>query len=123
MYRIIDYERPNKRKPAYDWIKEQDKNVRISIAGKREDLAKEGITLLNTNALLPIQGEDKGFYELRNVGLNWLIGVYHDLKHNAFVFLYGWHHDKNHPKKHEREIEKARSYLHEYREMEQRIHD
>jgi hypothetical protein len=90
----------------------------VSIYGKKDDLSKEGLNLLGTNALLPIQGKDKGFYELRNVSLNWRIGIYHDRRDDSFVLLHGWHHDQSHEKEHEREIEKARQYLHEYLKLE-----
>ena len=120
MYKVDYYRRPNRRMPADEWIKDQDKPIRVSIYGKITDLSNEGLNLLGTNTLRVIQGPDNGLYELRNVSLNWRIGVYHDKRYNSFVLLYGWRHDKNHKQELEGEIEKARQYLHEYLEMEKR---
>jgi|WetSurMetagenome_2_1015567.scaffolds.fasta_scaffold110706_3 hypothetical protein len=115
---VIYYEMPDGGKPARDWINKQDKPVRVSIYGKKDDLAKEGLALLHTKALDIIQGPDKGLYELRSVSMNWRIGVYHDKAREIFILLHGWHHDANHEKEHNREIDRARSYLREYLKME-----
>jgi len=121
MYRVDYFQRLNGRKPAEEWIKAQSSILRVSIFAKIKDLKNEGINLLGNNVLHRITGAEPGMYELRNVGLNWRIGVYHDKRNESFILLHGWRHDKSHKK--ERlvgEIEKARQYLAEYLKMEQR---
>jgi hypothetical protein len=115
--KIIYFTRVNGRQPAREWIKDQDKKIKASIFGKIDDLSKEGLSLLDTNALVAMR-RPPGLYELRNVSLNWRIGVYYDMRYNAFVLLSGWHHDQNHEKEHQKEIDKARGYLREYLQLE-----
>jgi hypothetical protein len=120
MYNIIYFKHVNGKEPARDWIKSRDGSIRPNIYRKIEDLKKEGLNLLGTNSLDTISGDDADFYELRNITLNWRIGFYYNREYKSFVLLHGWRHDENHESEHQREIEKARKYLHEYLSLEQR---
>lgn len=110
MFRIIYYQRKNGREPAREWIRAQDGSIRPDINARIADLSENGLGLLGTKSLSIIEGDDNGFYELRNRTLNWRLGIYHDLKRDAFVLLHGWRHTK----KLQSEILKAREFLHDY---------
>lgn len=120
MWQVIYYTRPNGRKPAKEWIDDQDNSIRPSIDARIEKLRMEG-PLLPDSMLVPIRekrGKKKfipGFYELKNRAKKWRIAVYHDLKKNSFVLIHGWRKLKE---SEEQEIEKARRLLNEYKSIE-----
>jgi hypothetical protein len=116
--KIVYFERVSGRKPILDWIRKQDKPVRVNIYGKLEDLSREGLGLLDTKAMDIIHGQDKGLYELRSISLNWRIGTYYSKVKDTFILLHGWHHDESHEQEHQKDIQKTRDYLHEYLQME-----
>jgi hypothetical protein len=114
MKALVYFERFNGEKPFCKWLHQQDQSIRPSVFKKLEIIKREGLNLLGTNSLQPISGQEQHFYELRNVTLNWRIGLYYESKSEIFVLLHGWRHDKIFHK----EIERARHYLHEYLESE-----
>jgi hypothetical protein len=114
MYRIEFFMKLNGEEPALIWINSRDGSIRPNIYQRIETLKKEGLNLLNTNSLDTIKGDDPDFYELRNLTKKWRLGLYFDEGENTFVLLHGWKHDEQHPREQQKEIEKARQYLHEY---------
>jgi hypothetical protein len=114
MYKVISYTRPDGEQPVRDWINAQDNSIKPNIRRKVDDLRKHGLSLLGTNAMDVILGQDNGFFELRNRALGWRIAVYYSLKSATFILLHGWHKDNNYKK----EIQRARILLHEYLKWE-----
>jgi hypothetical protein len=114
MYKVIPYTRPDGEQPVRDWINAQDNSIRPNIYRKVDDLRKHGLSLLGTNAMDIVSGPDNGFYELRNRALGWRIAVYCNLQSATFILLHGWRKDNNYT----REIQRARSLLHEYLKWE-----
>ncbi|MFC2071567.1 hypothetical protein ACFLUU_02465 [Chloroflexota bacterium] len=117
MWRVDYYTRPNGRKPAKDWIDDQDNSIKPSIDARIEKLRMEELLLIENRMLVPIRekrGTRKiipGFYELKDRGKKWRIATYHNLKEDIFVLIWGWRRTRASP---EREIDKARGLLQEY---------
>jgi hypothetical protein len=119
MHKVISYKRPNGEQPVRDWISSQDNGIKPNIYRKVDDLRKNGLSLLGTNIVDKLAGPDNGFYELRNRALGWRIAFYYHIKNDAFILLHGWHKDNNY----KREIQRARSLLHEYLKWETKNYD
>jgi hypothetical protein len=120
MYNIIYFKRNNGYEPARAWIEKRDNSIKPNIYKKIDMLNKYGPEIFDTKSIDSISGCDSDFYELKNRRLNWRLGFYYNRINNAFVLLHGWKHYDNHEEEHQREIEKARQYLHEYLESENR---
>lgn len=87
-----------------------DKNTKAVIMDKIGQLEEHGLTLLRTNMMKRIQNKDKDFYEL--IGGRSRIALYYEVISNSFILLHGF------IKKRQREIREiniARSRLHEYK--------
>jgi len=96
MWDVIFYTRPNGRKPAQEWIQDQEKSIQASIDTRINRLRIEGPLLVESRRLVPIRKKPKhgrpihGFYELRDLSKKWRIAVYHDVRRSAFVLISGW---------------------------------
>lgn len=120
MWNVDYYARSNGRKPAKEWIDNQDNSITPSIHARIQALKMEGLLLIDNGMLVPIKeirrrrGRSRiipGFYELKDRGKKWRIATYHNLKRDIFVLIWGWRKTKESP---ERDIDKARRLLQEY---------
>ncbi len=104
------YTEPSGRQPVAEWLDGLDKNTKAVIMDKIGQLEEHGLTLLRTNMMKRIQNKDKDFYEL--IGGRSRIALYYEVISNSFILLHGF------IKKRQREIREiniARSRLHEYK--------
>ena len=116
MWQVNYYTRPNGRKPAEEWIDNQDNSIRPSIDARIQKLRDEGLFLLENKMLVPIRERPGGrivpdFYELRHISKKWRLAIYHDRKKNVFVLISGWR--KSQPIQ-QRDVDRALTLLNEY---------
>lgn len=116
MWQVDYYTRPNGRKPAKEWIDDQDNSIKPSIDNRIQKLKTEGLLLLENKMLVPIREKPGGkivprFYELRHIGKKWRIATYYDLKKNMFVLISGWRKLRQ---LQEEDVRKALTLLEEY---------
>lgn len=118
MWQVIYYTRPNGRKPAREWIEDQDNSIRPSIDARIERLKTEGLLLTENKMLVPIREKQRkkkriapGFYELKDLGKKWRIATYHDLRRDIFVLISGWRKSRQ---SQERDVQRAIRLLDEY---------
>jgi len=109
MWHIDYYTEPNGRKPVAEWLDSLDRNARAVIMDKIGRLEEHGLTLLRTNMMKRIQNRDKDFYEL--IGGRCRIALYCEVISNSFILLPGFIKKRQ---RETREINIARSRLHEY---------
>jgi phage-related protein len=109
MWRIEYYSEPSGRQPVAEWLDGLDRNARAVVMDKVAQLEKHGLMLLRTNMMKRIQNRDKDFYEL--IGGRYRIALYHELISNSFILLHGFIKKRQ---RETREIDIARSRLHEY---------
>ena len=117
MWDVDYYTRPNGRKPAKEWIDDQDNSIRPSIDARIQWLRRDGLLLKDNYVLVPIEDRSSrrgrsriipGFYELKDRGKKWRIATYYDQKKSMFLFFWGWR------KTQRREIDRAIRLLQEY---------
>ncbi len=109
MWRIDYYAEPSGNQPVAEWLDSLDKNTKAVIMDKIGQLEEYGLTLLRTNMMKRIQNKDKDFYEL--IGGRCRVALYHEVISGSFILLHGF--IKKRPRE-TREIDIARSRLHEY---------
>ncbi|MBA7558550.1 hypothetical protein ES708_00154 [subsurface metagenome] len=109
MYHIDYYTEPSGRKPVTEWLDNLDRNTRAVIMDKIRRLEEHGLTLLRTNMMKRIQNRDEDFYEL--IGGRCRIALYCEVMSNSFILLHGFIKKRQ---RETREIDIARSRLHEY---------
>jgi len=109
MYYIDYYTEPSGRQPVAEWLDGLDKNTKAVIMDKIGQLEEQGLTLLRTNMMKRIKNRDKDFYEL--IGGRSRIALYYEVISNCFVLLHGFTKKRQ---RETREINIARSRLHEY---------
>ena len=109
MWHIDYYTEPSGRQPVAEWLDSLDKNTKAVIMDKIGQLEKHGLTLLRTNMMKRIQNRDKDFYEL--IGGHCRIALYYEIISNSFILLHGFIKKRQ---RETREINIARSRLHEY---------
>jgi hypothetical protein len=111
------YRRPGGELPARDWLNElekEDRKLANLIRAKLLKLSEEGLRLLNTNMLKPIEGESN-LYEI--IAGQARVCVYHEIDRNVFLVLYGFRKKKQ---RETREIEYCRSLMAELIDAKQR---
>ena len=109
MWRIDYYAEPGGSKPVAEWLDSLDRNTKAVIMDKIGQLEEHGLTLLGTNMMKRIQNRDKDFYEL--IGGRCRIALYYEVIRNSFILLHGFIKKRQ---RETREINIARSRLHEY---------
>ncbi|MBA7507740.1 hypothetical protein ES706_06460 [subsurface metagenome] len=109
MYHIDYYTEPSGRKPVTEWLDNLGRNTRAVIMDKIRRLEEHGLTLLRTNMMKRIQNRDEDFYEL--IGGRCRIALYCEVMSNSFILLHGFIKKRQ---RETREIDIARSRLHEY---------
>ncbi len=109
MWHIDYYTEPNGRQPVAEWLDSLDRNAKAVIMDKVGQLEQHGLTLLRTNMMKRIQNRDKDFYEL--IGGRCRIALYCEVISNSFILLHGFIKKRQ---RETREINIARSRLHEY---------
>jgi len=109
VYHIDYYTEPSGRKPVTEWLDNLDRNTRAVIMDKIRRLEEHGLTLLRTNMMKRIQNRDEDFYEL--IGGRCRIALYCEVMSNSFILLHGFIKKRQ---RETREIDIARSKLHEY---------
>ena len=109
MWHIEYYTEPIGRQPVAEWLDSLDRNVRAVIMDKIGQLEEHGLRLLGTNMMKRIQNRDKDFYEL--IGGRCRIALYCEVISNSFILLHGFIKKRQ---RETREINIARSRLHEY---------
>lgn len=109
MYRIDYYMTPNGSEPVPEWLDRIDKNARAIILDKVARLEENGLVLLQTRMMKRIENKDKDFYEL--IGGHCRIALYHEVISRSFILLHGFVKKRQ---RETREIDIARSRLHEY---------
>jgi len=109
VYHIAYYTEPSGRKPVTEWLDNLDRNTRAVIMDKIRRLEEHGLTLLRTNMMKRIQNRDEDFYEL--IGGRCRIALYCEVMSNSFILLHGFIKKRQ---RETREIDIARSRLHEY---------
>jgi phage-related protein len=109
VYHIDYYTEPSGRKPVTEWLDNLDRNTRAVIMDKIRRLEEHGLTLLRTNMMKRIQNRDEDFYEL--IGGRCRIALYCEVMSNSFILLHGFIKKRQ---RETREIDIARSRLHEY---------
>lgn len=109
MYRIDYYAEPSGREPVPEWLDTLDRNARAVMMDKLVRLEEHGLTLLRTKMMKRIENKDKDFYEL--IGGRHRIALYHEVISNCFILLHGFIKKRQ---RETREINVARSRLHEY---------
>ncbi len=114
MWHIDYYAEPSGRQPVAEWLDGLDRNARAVIKDKVDQLEEHGLTLLRTNMMKRIQNRDKDFYEL--IGSRCRIALYHEAVSNSFILLHGFVKKRQ---RETREIDIARSRLHEYQSRRQ----
>ena len=114
MWNIDYYTDPSGHKPVAEWLDSLDRNDRAIIMDKIGQLEEHGLTLLRTNMMKRIQNKDKDFYEL--IGGRYRIAFYNEVMSNSFILLHGFIKKRQ---RETREINIARSRLHEYQSRRQ----
>ncbi len=114
MYHIKYYAEPSGYQPVAEWLDSLDKNFRAVIMDKIGQLEEDGLILLRTNMMKRIQNRDKDFYEL--IGGRCRIALYCEVISNIFILLHGFIKKRQ---REIREIDIARSRLHEYQSRRQ----
>jgi hypothetical protein len=120
MWDVDYYTRPNGRKPAKEWIDDQDNSIKPSIDNRIEKLKAEGLFLRENKMLVPIREKPGGkvvpnFYELRSISKKWRLAIYHDRKKNIFMLISGW---RKLQRVQESDVQRALRLLEEYLSME-----
>lgn len=92
MYQYEYYTTKRGEQPVRDWIGELPLRERAVMWDKIQKLCEEGLKLLRTNMLTPIEGYGADFYEL--IGGQLRIGVYLDRPKDMFILLHGWRKKK-----------------------------
>ena len=110
MYYIDYYTELRGSKPVAEWLDTLDINARAVIMDKISRLEEHGLTLLRTNMMKHIQNKDEDFYEL--IGGRCRIALYYEVIRNSFILLHGFIKKSQ---RETREIDIARSRLHEYK--------
>ena len=111
MYNVEYYERPNRDKPARDWLlalKSEDGKLASLIQAKLLKLSEEGLKLLGTKMLKPIAGRSN-LYEI--VARQARVCVYHEIAERRFIALYGFRKKRQRETMH---IERCCELLDEY---------
>jgi len=108
------YTEPSGRKPVAEWLDRLDRNAKAVIMDKISRLEEYGLTLLRTNMMKRIQNRDEDFYEL--IGGHCRIALYYEVISNSFILLHGFIKKRQ---RETREIDIARSRLHEYQTRRQ----
>lgn len=117
MYEVIPYIRANRTEPYFEWLNGQEVVVRASVEAKVAYLRLYGMELAKVYALEPLKPLRKkhkhisGLYELKQRGMGWRIGVYHDRARSVFLLLNGW---KKQRRRHFADVEKAFELAKEY---------
>ena len=114
MWHIDYYTAPSGRKPVAEWLDNLDRDARAVIMDKIGRLEEHGLMLLRTNMMKRIESRDKDFYEL--VGGRCRIALFHEVITDSFILLHGFIKKR---RRETREIEIARSRLHEYQTRRQ----
>ena len=114
MYHVDYYTEPSGSKPVAEWLDRLDRNARAVIMDKMGRLEEHGLALLRTNMMKRIQNRDKDFYEL--IGGRCRIALYCEVISNSFILLHGFIKKRQ---RETREIDIARSRLHEYQSRRQ----
>lgn len=114
MYNIDYYIEPSSNQPVAEWLDGLDRNARATIMDKISQLEEHGLTLLRTNMMKRILNRDKDFYEL--IGGRCRIALYYEVISNSFIMLHGFTKKRQ---REPREINIARSRLHEYQSRRQ----
>jgi len=114
VYYIDYYTEPNGHQPVAEWLDNLDRNARAVIMDKLRRLEEHGLTLLRTNMMKRIQNKDEDFYEL--IGGRNRIALYYEVMSNSFILLHGFIKKRQ---REAREIDIARSKLHEYQSRRQ----
>ena len=109
MYYIEYYRELSGRQPVAERLDSLDINARAVIMDKIGRLEEHGLTLLRTNMMKRIQNGDKDFYEL--IGGRCRVALYYKVISNSFILLHGFIKKR---RRETREINIARSRLHEY---------
>ena len=109
MWRIDYYTESSGRQPVAEWLDGLEINAREVIMDKVGQLEEHGLILLQTNMMKRIQNRDKDFYEL--IGGRCRIALYYEVIRNSFILLHGFIKKRQ---RETREIDIARSRLHEY---------
>ena len=109
MYHVDYYTEPSGSKPVAEWLDRLDRNAKAVIMDKIGRLEEYGLTLLRTNMMKRIQNRDEDFYEL--IGGHCRIALYYEVISNSFILLHGFIKKRQ---RETREINIARSRLHEY---------
>ena len=114
MWHIDYYTEPNGRQPVAEWLDDLDRNAREVIMDKVGQLEEHGLKLLRTNMMKRIKNKDKDFYEL--IGGRCRIALYCNVIRNSYILLHGFIKKRQ---RETREIDIARSRLHEYQARRQ----
>ena len=109
MWFIDYYTEPGGRQPVAEWLDGLDRNARAVIMDKVGQLEEHGLTLLRANMMKRIQNKDSDFYEL--IGGRCRIALYYEVISDSFILLHGFIKKRQ---RETREIDIARSRLHEY---------
>jgi phage-related protein len=110
VYAYEYYKTRQNEQPLRDWINTLPVNERATIRQKIQKLAEEGLKLLRTNMLKPIEDYGNDFYEL--IGGQLRIGIYLDRSKNTFILLHGWRKQrKRQPKDIDRAFSRLKDYL------------
>lgn len=118
-YRIYYYIDSRGHSLVEDWIKDRDNaNIRDNIDARISWLAMHGLELLQNPKLLdaiePRSEKDRritGFYELKSIAKKWRIAVYHELRDQSFILLWGFRKSQ---RKQPEEIENSYAVFEEY---------
>lgn len=116
MYYIDYYRDTNGYEPVTEWLDSLDIKAKAVIMDKISRLEEYGLILLRTNMMKRIQNRDKDFYEL--IGGRCRIALYNEVINNSFILLHGFTKKRQ---RETREINIARSRLHEYQSRRQII--
>ncbi|MCX6010312.1 MAG: type II toxin-antitoxin system RelE/ParE family toxin [Chloroflexi bacterium] len=114
MYYIDYYRDPDGYEPVTEWLDSLDIKAKAVMMDKISRLEEYGLILLRTNMMKRIQNRDKDFYEL--IGGRCRIALYHEVISNSFILLHGFTKKRQ---RETREINIARSRLHEYQSWRQ----
>jgi phage-related protein len=114
VYHVSYYREPDGCEPVAEWLDSLDIKAKAVIMDKISRLGEHGLILLRTNMMKRIQNRDKDFYEL--IGGRCRIALYHEVIGNSFILLHGFIKKRQ---RETREIDIARSRLHEYQSRRQ----
>lgn len=91
MHKVVYFRRVNGRKPTAIWLDTLEKNVTAGILAKLGMLEAGGLSLLDTNILKHIVGQ-QDLYEIKYGQFRLL--VYYDKKIDSFITLNGFKKQK-----------------------------